>query len=280
MNSIKIDGKTKIVGLIGHPVAHTFSPAMHNSCFAELGLNWIYLPFCIRPENLEQTLKGLGAIENVKGANVTIPHKEEVIKYLDDLSQEASLIGAVNTISFSNGKVVGDNTDGKGFIAALKEEGFNPEGKDVLILGAGGAGRAVAVSLAKEGASRITLVDLNIAKAKGLASEIENSFKEVKAGAAGLKEITLEETDLLVNATGCGMKEEDPLPIFSSLLHQGLFVYDLIYNPAQTLLLKESAKKGARTANGLGMLIHQAALSFNIWTGKEAPIKTMEGAII
>ncbi|MBU0568614.1 shikimate dehydrogenase, partial [bacterium] len=139
-----------------------------------------------------------------------------------------------------------------------------------------GAGRAVAVSLAKEGVSRITLVDLSIGKAKGLASEIENSFREVKVRPARLEEITLEGIDLLVNASGVGMKEGDPCLIDPSDLHSGLFVYDLIYNPARTPLLKEAAKKGAKTANGLGMLIHQAALSFNIWTGKEAPIKVMK----
>lgn len=280
MSSIKIDGKTKIVGLIGYPVAHTFSPKMHNGCFAKLGLNWIYLPFSVPPENLEQALKGLRAIENVKGVNVTIPHKQEVIKYLDDLTKEASLIRAVNTISFSKGRAIGDNTDGKGFIAALSDEGFSPKGKDVVLLGAGGAGRAIAVSLAKEKVSRITLVDLSINRAEGLASQIENSFSQVKARATELKEITLKEADLLVNATPIGTRNEDPLLISPSLLHQKLFVYDLIYNPAQTLLLKESAKRGARTANGLWMLIHQAALSFKIWTGKEAPIKVMKEAVL
>lgn len=272
----EIDGKTKIVGLIGYPIEHTFSPKMHNACFKELGLNWVYLPFSVKPENLEEAFKGLKSIENVQGINVTIPHKQEVIKYLDNLSQEASLIGAVNTISFSNGRATGDNTDGRGFISALTEEGFSLRGKNVLLLGVGGAGRAVSMSLAKEKISRITLVDVNISKAKGLTSEIEHSFKEVKARAIGLKEITLEEIDLLVNATGVGMKEGDPLLINPSLLHRKLFVYDLIYNPTQTLLLKEAAKCGAKTANGSGMLIHQAALSFKIWSGEEAPLGVMK----
>ncbi|MBU1486845.1 shikimate dehydrogenase [bacterium] len=280
MNSIKIDGQTKIVGLIGYPLAHTFSPGMHNACFCELGLNWVYLPFSVKQGGLSRTIDGLRAIENVQGVNVTIPYKEEVIEHLDDLSQEASLIGAVNTVSFSNGKATGDNTDAKGFMASLREEGFSPTGKDVLLLGAGGAGRAVAVSLAKEGVSRITLVDLSIGKVKGLASQIENSFREVEVRPARLEEITLEGIDLLINASGVGMKKGDPCLIDPSDLHSGLFVYDLIYNPARTPLLKEAAKKGARTANGLGMLVQQAALSFKIWTGKEAPIKVMKEVII
>ncbi|MEW6095330.1 MAG: shikimate dehydrogenase [bacterium] len=281
---MNINALTKIVGLIGYPIDYTLSPTMHNAAFKELNLNFVYLPFKVKLENLKLAINGLFAL-NIVGANVTIPHKEEVMKYLDDFSQEAGMIGAVNTICVQEGRLIGDNTDGKGFVTSLIEEmNIEPCGKKIFILGAGGAARAIGFSLAKLGVKRITFTDKELVKAESLLSDIKHHFYELWLDTVGLEDEEfgdyVKECDILINATPCGMHENDPLLINPDWLFPNQIVYDIIYNPPKTPLLKIAKEKGCKTQNGISMLVHQGALSFELWTGKKAPIEVMRQAII
>ncbi|MBU4310210.1 shikimate dehydrogenase [bacterium] len=278
---MKIDGETKVVGLIGYPIGHTLSPAMHNRAFEYLDLNYLYLPFPVKESNLKEALRALPAL-SVVGVNVTLPYKERVLEYLDEVSEEAELTQAVNTILVKDSRLIGYNTDGKGFVTSLKKGAeFNPRDKKVVIIGAGGASRAVSIGLAKEGVEKITLIDIVFNKAQSLASHIAKNISKVEVAAVkeeGLgKEVR--EADILINATPLGMKPDDSLPIDPKLLHPNLLVYDLIYNPSKTKLLSEAERIGAKTLNGIGMLLYQGALTFTIWTGREAPIEVMARAL-
>ncbi|MBU4128597.1 shikimate dehydrogenase [bacterium] len=278
---MKIDGETKVVGLIGYPIGHTLSPAMHNRAFEYLDLNYLYLPFPVKESNLKEALRALPAL-SVVGVNVTLPYKERVLEYLDEVSEEAELTQAVNTILVKDSRLIGYNTDGKGFVTSLKKGAeFNPRDKKVVIIGAGGASRAVSIGLAKEGVEKITLIDIVFNKAQDLASHIAKNISKVEVAAVkeeGLgKEVR--EADILINATPLGMKPDDSLPIDPKLLHPNLLVYDLIYNPSKTKLLSEAERIGAKTLNGIGMLLYQGALTFTIWTGREAPIEVMARAL-
>ncbi|MBU4560839.1 shikimate dehydrogenase [bacterium] len=278
---MKIDGETKVVGLIGYPIGHTLSPAMHNRAFEYLDLNYLYLPFPVKESNLKEALRALPAL-SVVGVNVTLPYKERVLEYLDEVSEEAELTQAVNTILVKDSRLIGYNTDGKGFVTSLKKGAeFNPRDKKVVIIGAGGASRAVSIGLAKEGVEKITLIDIVFNKAQSLASHIAKNISKVEVAAVkeeGLgKEVR--EADILINATPLGMKPDDSLPIDPKLLHPNLLVYDLIYNPSKTKLLSEAERIGAKTLNGIGMLLYQGALAFTIWTGREAPIEVMARAL-
>lgn len=278
---MKIDGETKVVGLIGYPIGHTLSPAMHNRAFEYLDLNYLYLPFPVKESNLKEALRALPAL-SVVGVNVTLPYKERVLEYLDEVSEEAELTQAVNTILVKDSRLIGYNTDGKGFVTSLKKGAeFNPRDKKVVIIGAGGASRAVSIGLAKEGVEKITLIDIVFNKAQSLASHIAKNISKVEVAAVkeeGLgKEVR--EADILINATPLGMRPDDSLPIDPKLLHPNLLVYDLIYNPSKTKLLSEAERIGAKTLNGIGMLLYQGALTFTIWTDKEAPIEIMARAL-
>lgn len=271
----------KIFGLLGYPIKHSLSPVMHNAAFKALGIVVEYELFEKRPEELRdffrELKKGL-----ISGVNVTIPYKEKVLRYLDELSQEAELIGAVNTILVKEKRLIGYNTDGEGFITSLREEaGIDPQGKRIVIIGAGGASRAISIQLAKEKARRISLTDIVLNKARDLASCLKKNFPEGEATAVreeGLEK-EIREADILINATPVGMRPDDPSPIDPKFLHPHLLVYDLIYNPPKTRLLSQAERIGAKTLNGMGMLLYQGALAFTIWTGKEAPLKAMRVAL-
>lgn len=280
---MKLSGSTKIVGLIGYPVEHSKSPVMHNAAFDSLGLDFMYLLFSVRPPYLKEAVMGLRAL-NIVGANITIPYKEEVMKYLDDITAEAKLIGAVNTIHIQDGKLIGYNTDGQGFITSLLTDGrVKLEGQKVLLIGAGGAGKAVAVKLAERGVERLVITDKIEEKAKALVGRLQENIPDcpVYAMPPGDKEFakTLFGSTLLINATPVGMKEGDPPIIDPEYLHKGLFVYDVIYN-RETPLIEAAKKRGLRTLDGMGMLIHQGAASFEIWTGQKAPIEVMRNRIL
>lgn len=273
-----ITGMTKIVGIFGYPIEHTLSPFMHNAAFEALGLDYCYIPFSVHPDNLRSAAAAIKVL-NIVGVNITIPHKEAIIPYLDGLDREAELIGAVNTILNKDGKLIGYNTDGRGFIKSLKEEGgVNPKGESVMIIGAGGAARAIAFSLAIERVDKIFINDIISEKAKELSCAVSTKTSTESIHIKDLKE-GIDEVDILINATPLGMKKEDPLPIATELLSKGLFVYDIVYNPPETPLIKEAKKRGAKTLGGLGMLLYQGALSFNIWTGQEPPVDVMRKAI-
>jgi shikimate dehydrogenase len=276
-----INGETKIFGIIGYPVGHSRSPAMHNAAFKRLGLRAVYVPFEVEPKILKDAVAALRSI-NISGVNITIPHKEAVIKYLDHLSREAKLIGAVNTIVNKNGKLTGHNTDVYGFIRAVKEDlKFNPRGRTVFILGAGGAAKAVGFGLALAGAKRLIITDVLDDKALELACEIELKTKceciVLKLNSPGMREMILN-AQLLVNATPCGMHAGDPISVKADFLHRGLCVFDLVYN-RQTELVRAARQNDIRASGGLNMLLYQGARAFELWTGKRAPVNVMRRAL-
>lgn len=281
-DAMKINGNTEIYGIIGYPVRHTFSPLMHNAVFESLGINAVYLPFEVKPKDLKSVIPYMKSF-GVRGLNVTIPHKENVLEYLDEIDKEAALIKAVNTIVNRNGRLKGFNTDGRGFVGSLREGfGISPRGKRFFIMGAGGASRAISFSLALNGARRIVLVDKIEERAIKLASSLaKNTSCEaiaLKKYKKAIKEMIFN-SDVFINATSCGMKATDPMVIDPEFLHKRLFVYDIIYNPRITKLLRDAKNKGARVSNGIGMLLNQGAISFELWTGKKAPVGIMKKAL-
>ncbi|MFH1663061.1 MAG: shikimate dehydrogenase [Chloroflexota bacterium] len=275
-----ISGNTKICGLIGDPVGHSVSPVMHNTAFSKLGLDYIYIPFRVEAENLARAIDGLKAF-NIRGLNVTIPHKVAVIPLLDELEPLAGKIGAVNIIVNNNGILKGYNTDAGGFLKALLERGVEPKGKKAVILGAGGASRAISFTLAERGAEIVILNrKLEMNWAVELATSISQSTaREVKALELNEKNLSsvMEAADILVNATSVGMNPDSnnsPLP--ARLLKPDLVVFDVVYNPLKTRLLAEAEAAGAETISGIEMLVWQGALAFELWTGVKAPIYIMK----
>jgi len=263
----------KIVGIIGYPLGHSVSPAMHNAAFRKLGIDYEYIPFEVEPEDLKEALSGLRAL-HIAGFNVTIPHKETIVPLLDEVTKLARTIGAVNTVQNQEGKLVGYNTDGPGFIESLKEDAnFEPEGKSAVVLGAGGAGRAVSTMLAEVGIKSLTITDIIEEKAKALAEYLGSPCRFVKIESADLQK-SIEEADLLVNTTPIGMAPKiNNCPLSENTkLNKKTLVYDLVYNPSETKLLKTAKAAGCKTCSGLGMLVRQAALAFSIFTGEEAPV--------
>lgn len=279
----EINGKTKITGIIGYPLTYTLSPVMHNRAFDVCNLNFRYLPFVVEKERLGHAADGIRALQ-IRGVNVTMPHKETVMQFLDELSPQAELIGAVNTIVNENGYLIGHNTDGAGFLRSLEDESYNPRDKSVIVLGTGGAAKAVAVALAQAGIKNITIVGRSIEKAEAIKSVLLRSFKEISVRTLTFSD-NLADTfligELVVNATPIGMDENgDSLPVPLELINATHFVYDLIYVPLETVLIKEARNKGARVANGLGMLLYQAAIAYELWTGTSAPVQEMSQALI
>jgi len=278
-----VTGAARVTGVFGYPVQHSRSPAMHNAAFRELGLDYIYVPFNVHPDNLEAAVRGIRALDLV-GVNVTVPHKERVIEFLDWVSDDARAIGSVNTIHNSDGVLKGYSTDGPGFIRALEEAGKSPGGSKAVILGAGGSARATAHALAARGAG-VTVANRTYSRAVELSESLSAALgmKAIKPAAldgAEAREAVLE-ADLLVNCTSVGMHphtEAQPIP--SEWLHAGLFVFDQIYNPLETGLLKAAEAAGACGVNGVGMLVFQGAISFEIWTGQAAPVEVMRRAVL
>lgn len=273
---------SRLYGLIGYPVKHSYSAVMHNAAFKELGVDARYELFEVKPGELEGEFKKL-LKQGVCGFNITVPYKEEIIKSLDELDPQARLVGAVNTVKVNEDKSTkGFNTDGPGFIRHLtRVVGFNPQGKKISILGAGGAAKAVCVQLAKNKAGAISLFDIDPAKAKDLAAKLEANFSNCDIRLVSEADALLQGTpDLLINATPVGMQKEDPLVFDSEQFHPKLVVYDLVYNPAQTPLLREAGRKGcAGVFNGLGMLLYQGALAFKVWLDVEPPVEVMDEAL-
>lgn len=276
---MNIKGSTNIVGLIGHPVEHSFSPLMHNAAFESLGMDYAYVAFDVEPQNVGQAIKGAQAL-NIKGFNVTIPHKIEVMQHLDELDEVASLIGAVNTIDFKNLK--GYNTDGIGAVRAI-EEVSSIKNKDVIVAGAGGASRAISFYLAKFKASSITILNRNVDKAQSLARDVLDSGLISDVGSDSISQINgyLSDADILVDTTPLGMDphiNDEPIATADSM-HEDLVVFDAVYNPNETVLIKEAIKAGAKPVYGIKMLLYQGAESFKIWTGRDAPIDVMQDAL-
>ena len=276
---MKIKGSTNIVGLIGHPVEHSFSPPMHNAAFEKLGMDYAYVAFDVDPNNLGSAIEGAKSL-NIKGFNVTIPHKIEVMQFLDEIDEVAGLIGAVNTIDFKNMK--GYNTDGIGAVRAI-EEVISIKDKNVVIAGAGGASRAISFYLAKYGADSITILNRNVDRAISLAGDVLDSGLIADVQADSISEINnyLSDTDILVDTTPMGMHphvDDEPIARAEDM-HEDLVVFDAVYNPNETVLIKEAIKAGAKPVYGIKMLLYQGAESFKIWTGVDAPVDEMEKAL-
>ncbi|MBR3141315.1 MAG: shikimate dehydrogenase [Methanobrevibacter sp.] len=276
---MKITGRTNVVGLIGNPVEHSFSPPMHNAAFRALNLDYVYVAFDVEPSNLKKSIEGAFSL-NIKGLNVTIPHKIEVMKYLNDLDEIAQLIGAVNTIDFKNLK--GYNTDGIGAIKAI-EEVESIKNKNVVIAGAGGASRAISFYIAKYNADKLTILNRNVSKAEKLSCDVSNSqlIDDVSFDSISQIESYLDDADILIDTTPVGMDPHinDKPIVTAENMHEDLVVFDAVYNPNETVLIKQAIKAGARPVYGIKMLLYQGAESFKIWTGVDAPIDIMEDAL-
>ena len=276
---MNIKGSTNIVGLIGHPVEHSFSPPMHNAAFKDLEMDYAYVAFNVNPQNLKSAIDGAKSL-SIKGFNVTIPHKIDVMNYLDEIDEVANLIGAVNTIDFKNMK--GYNTDGIGAVRAI-EEVTSIKNKNVVIAGAGGASRAISFYIAKYGAENLTILNRSVEKARNLAGDVANSglIGDVKSDSISQINSYIDDCDILINTTPIGMHPHiDDEPIANSdSMHEGLVVFDAVYNPNETVLLKEAIDAGAKPVYGIKMLLYQGAESFKIWTGRDAPIDVMEKAL-
>jgi shikimate dehydrogenase len=275
-------GKTIVCGLIGDPVAHSVSPGMQNAVFTALGLDFIYIPFKVDKDHVPDAIKGMKAL-HLRGLNVTIPHKVSVMHYLDKIDSLAQKIGAVNTIVNDDGILTGYNTDAEGFIRPLLDRKIPLTGKKVLIIGAGGAARAVSFALMEQKA-QIIIINRSLEKATELAQQLNSYFlTTITAFALNQENLVkiLPSVEMLVNTTSIGM-ENDPekTPIPGRLLTKNLIVYDIVYNPLQTRLLKEAGIAGAITIPGIEMLAWQGALAFEKWTGQKAPMEIMKNSAI
>jgi shikimate dehydrogenase len=271
-------GKTKITGIFGYPVEHTLSPLMHNTAYNVLKLNICYLAFRVSPQNLSDAVKAVRAL-NILGVNITVPHKENVIPLLDGLDKEAKFIGAVNTVVNHEGRLIGYNTDGKGFMKSLSEARISVNNKNVLILGAGGAARAISYYLSEK-VSKLFLYDIDREKAKKLIRDLKKIRGNIFA--FNLRSSTsnpaFNEIDIIINATPLGWKKDDPLPVNTKNLTSRQVVCDLIYK--KTPLLDKASKKGCKTLDGSGMLLWQGALAFELFTGVKPPVDIMRKALL
>ena len=274
--------KAELVGVFGHPVAENPTILMQEAGFKAKGLNWRYLTIEVRPEQLADAVQGLRAF-NMAGINLTIPHKVAVIQYLDELSPEAELMGAVNTVVREGDRLIGHNTDGKGFVRSVREEaGVDPQGKRVVFLGAGGAARAMGVEMALAGAAHITIVNRTPERGRDLAALLQDRTPAEAEfvpwqGAYAVPA----EADILVNATSIGLfpgVDEVPAVAMTSI-RPDLLVCDVIPNPPHTAFLRAAEARGARTLDGLGMLVGQGAIAFKMWTGVDAPVDVMRQAL-
>ncbi|WP_419920519.1 shikimate dehydrogenase [Candidatus Poriferisodalis sp.] len=274
---LRPSGRTKVAGVIGDPVQHSLSPALHNAAFEHLGLDWVYTAFGVPAGQGADAVAAMRVL-GIEGLSVTMPHKDDVAAACDELSLAAALLGAVNCVRRDGGRLIGENTDGAGFVNSLQAQaGMSPAGLDALVLGAGGAGRAVIAALAAGGAS------VTVANRSPAAAERAAAIGTSAAGGGGAVVVgtaaAAGSADLVVNATSLGMSAGDPLPLEASLLTEGQVVVDLIYQPERTPLLEAAAAAGATTLNGVGMLLFQAAEQFRMWTGHEAPVDVMASAV-
>ncbi len=295
-----VDGKTKILGVIGDPIEHTFSPAMHNAGLKALNLNHIYLPFHVKADRLGHCIEGAKAM-GIQGLNVTIPHKTNVIKHLDEIDSVASMIGAVNTIQFIydednessnqnnniNVTTKGFNTDGYGCVRAIEEK-TSIKNKKVTITGAGGAARAVAFQMANSGIDELSILNRNPVKAESLANDLKVNLEkagiDITVNGFEIEDLKreLDDSDIFIDTTPIGMypNVDDKAIASADMLHEDLVVNDIVYTPMETSLIKEAVKANAEVVYGYKMLLYQGIRSFEIWLGREAPVDVMEKALL
>ncbi|MGH9023074.1 MAG: shikimate dehydrogenase [Acidimicrobiia bacterium] len=272
MSGISVSGRTRVAAVIGDPVTHSLSPAIHNAAFAALGLDWIYVALPVRRARGSDAVRAIPDL-GLAGMNVTMPHKADAARACDQLSDDAAALGSVNTVvPGHDGRLVGDSTDGPGFVAALREAGVEIEGGRALVLGAGGAARAVVLALGRLEASLV--VAARRPEAARRAAALAPGGRAVSMGSLDLE---LSRANLVVNATPLGMGGEGP-PFRTELLTPGHVVVDLVYAPLETVLLASARRLGATPVDGLGMLVHQAALAFKAFTGWDAPVAAMRAA--
>lgn len=282
MKQIDIGAHTQFCGVIGNPVEHSLSPAIHNAAFQALGVNCVYLAWKV--EVIGDAIRGLRALGNFRGASVTIPHKVAAVPFLDDLEPTARQIGAINTIVAEQGRLIGYNTDATGALRALREGGVPLAGQHIVMLGSGGAARAIAFALAAEsGADKLTLLGVDDRERTALASDLR-SKTNVAIEDAILDDSTLgrtvPESQLLIHCTPVGMSPKaDATCVPASLLHSGLAVMDIVYNPRATRLLEEAKRAGCKTIPGLEMFLNQAVTQFELWTNRPAPVDVMRGVL-
>lgn len=278
--SVMLTGKTKVAGVFGDPVEHSLSPLMHNAAFRELGMDWVYVPFRVKPEALGAATDGVRAM-GIAGVNVTVPHKVAVMEFLDEIDPEAQLIGAVNTVVHREGRLVGYNTDGQGFLRSLRRQaGRDPKGATVLIAGAGGAALAIACSLALAGAGSITVANRTVAKAEAVAGRVKG---HVPARAVSLDPDdpafldALGEAEIVIHTTSVGMYPRHDVPpiIPVERLAEDALVCDIVYRPRETSLIRAARERGCPVLTGEGMLAYQGAIAFELITGQTAPEELM-----
>ena len=278
-----ISGKTKLTGFFAKPASHSLSPLMHNLAFSHWGIDAVYLAFEVDQTNLRQAVESIRTLDML-GVNVSMPNKTAVLAYLDQLSPEAELIGAINTIVHQEQRLIGYNTDGMGFVRSVNETGHPIKNQKIVVLGAGGAAKAIVVQMALEGAQEITIYKrLNatflplkeyfakVSEKTGCPIRLHDYADESQLA------LDLSQANLLINATDIGMgSKKDQLPIADvKLLHSQLAVFDLIYSPSETRLIQEAKKMGIKAYNGLVMLIHQGAIAFELWTHQEMPVQNI-----
>ncbi len=286
--ALKISGKAKLVGVLGYPVEHSLSPPMQNAAVAAAGIDAVYIPMAVAPDDLGTVVNGLRAAGFV-GVNVTIPHKVNALRLVDELSASAEMVGAVNTLHFVEDKVLGYNTDGTGFLQSLAVAGVEPAGLTVTVLGAGGAARSIALHLAMAGVERINLINRTYDKAGELAAVVNSHLGTNPHSVArphpwderSLREC-LSHSQLLVNTTPVGMSSHSPgqSPVQTQWLHQELVVYDTVYNPLRTELIQQAEQAGCLALSGSEMLVMQGAESFRIWFGQEPNVDEMRRALL
>ena len=261
----EVNGETRHLGIIGYPVEHSYSPKMHNYISESMGNNYVYSAYCVKKEDLKSAIEGIKAM-GFSGVNVTAPHKFEVMQYIDVLSPKAKLFQSVNTVVNKDGILYGYNTDADGFYASLKRKGCNITGKDVLILGAGGASQPVVLLFASEGAKSITVINRTRKNAEKLAGYVYDA-----TGFSVDCDIKLKHYDVIINTTSAGMypNVNEAPQIDMSLIDETSYAADMIYNPEETLFLKRAKEAGAKTLNGLGMLIYQGIIAYELFTGQK-----------
>jgi shikimate dehydrogenase len=279
-NEQGVSGKSMVYALIGDPIDHSMSPTIQNAAFRSTGLNAIYVPFRVESSRLRFAIQGLKFL-GVRGFNVTTPHKTAMLRYLDQVETKAAEIGSINTVKSDEGKLTGYNTDGAGALNALKEVGVSPGGKSILLFGAGGAARAIAHTLAGHRCA-IDLVNRRVSRAQRLASLLRMKFG-IQANSVSLSSRSMrrhvESADIILNASSMGMAGNENVPIPKKWLRSDQCVFDIVYRPVRTMLLRNAVLAGARTIDGLDMLVSQGACSFSIWTGKKAPVAAMRQSI-
>ncbi len=278
---MRLTGETRLLGVIGHPIAHSLSPRMHNASFAATGLDYIYLPLDVTPEALATAVAGLGAL-GFRGFNVTMPHKEEIVPLVDDVDAVARLTGAVNTVVVEGDSLLGTNTDVPGFLEACAEAGVAFAGARVLVVGAGGAAAAISAAVLGAGAGHVGLLNRSVWRAEELRTRLAKAYPraEISVYPADEPDRAAQGAGVIVNATYLGMKEGDPLPVPPGCLTEGITFCDAVYRRgAETRLVRLARERGLSTVVGERMLLYQGVQAQRLWTGEEPDVEAMRAAL-